>query len=320
MRDEEESRDEAEQRIEATEAFSLLAHGTRMAAMEVLWEAEEPLRFSEIADRAGISDTGNFNYHFGKLVDHFVRKEGETYQLTRSGRQAMTAVLTGDVTENPSFEGVPVDHQCPYCGADVELHHDADLLRVVCTSCSGSYSGAGEHTPGDPNPEGTLATFNLPAAGLRDREPEAILRAALQRVTSHARDVANRLCPECSGPLDLTATVCTDHDPDGVCENCGARYVGLGSAQCRNCQNRAAGTLALLGLADPRVRQYFHDHGHDPFDPGWEGALAFFSVYEQVHSTDPVDFEAIWNLEGETLSIRVDGDGHITDVTRDGPG
>lgn len=182
----------------------------------------------------------------------------------------------------------------------------------------GSYAGAGEHTPGDPNPEGTLATFDLPAAGLRDRDPDEILNAAFQRVTAEARDIANGICTECAGPLETTATVCPDHEPEGVCANCGARYVGLGTAQCRNCQHTASGALSLLGLADPRVRRYFNDHGHDPFDPGWEGAVDYFSVFERVHSTDPVDYEAIWNLDGETLSVRVDGDATVTDVTRDG--
>lgn len=76
MSDEEGSQEETEQRLEATEAFSLLAHDTRMAAMEVLWEADGPVRFSEIADRAGIGDTGNFNYHFA------------SWSATSSGRRA----------------------------------------------------------------------------------------------------------------------------------------------------------------------------------------------------------------------------------------
>ncbi len=299
-----------------TEAFELLAHDTRMAAMRALWEADGPLRFSEVADRAGIQDTGNFNYHFGKLVGHFVRKADETYELTRSGRVAMTAVLAGDVTGSPAFESVGLDEPCPYCGAAVELDHDADRLRVLCTECAGTFRGEREPHGGTPNPHGTISTFAFPAAGLRDRDPESVLDAALMRLTARVRSMTDGLCPDCAGPVDRSVTVCDDHDPDGVCSACGSRFAGVVTLQCETCRTAHSGVLALVGFADARVRDCFQDHGHELLVIDWATAVAFLDADERVRAVDPVDYEAAWTLNGETLRVAIDGDGRITDLQR----
>jgi len=315
--------DDAPSDLEPTAAFELLAHETRLAAMRVLWEAREPLRFSEIADRAGISDTGNFNYHFGKLVGGFVREVGDRYALTRSGRQAMTAVLAGDVTEHPSFDPVTLEESCPYCDAAVELHHDADQLRVLCSSCSGTFEGeretlSGARDPhGTPNPPGTLSTFAFPPAGLRDRDPDTVLEAALSRLVSRSRDASAGVCPDCAGPVDRTAAICPDHDPEGICEACGSRFAGLVTMNCETCRNTHAGVLALVGLSDPRIVSFFADHGIDPLDPSWAFATAFLGVEERVRGTDPLDYEAAWTLGDETLRVRFDADGEISALTRE---
>lgn len=300
--------------LAATEAFELLAHETRMAAMRALWEAGEPLRFSEIADRAGIADTGNFNYHFGKLAGHFVRKDDERYGLTRSGRQAMTAVIAGDVTERPAFDPVTVDESCPYCGARIELHHDADVLRVLCSSCSGTFRGERQTLQGRPNPSGTITTFAFPPAGLRDRDPGSILDAALMRLTARFRQMGDGLCPDCAGPVARTVTVCDDHDDAGLCETCRSRFVGLVTHRCDTCRTAHSGILALVGLTDRRVRQFFHDHDRDLVDPSWDSAQAFLGAEERLRSADPVDYEATWTIDGDALSMRVDGEGRLVDV------
>jgi hypothetical protein len=303
--------------IEPTAAFDLLAHDTRLAAMRVLWAADDPLRFSEVADRAGVRDTGNFNYHFGKLVGHFVRNAGDRYELTRSGRQAMTAVLAGDVTERPAFDPVTVDEPCPYCGSQVELHHDADVLRVRCTSCEGTFQGDRRAVGGTPNPPGTVTTFAFPAAGLADRDPETVLEAALVRLVSRYTDMANGVCPDCAGPVERETAVCDAHDPAGVCERCDARFAGVLTVRCETCGTTKAGLLALAALADPRLRRAFHDHGFDPLEPTWRFALAWLGATETVHDTHPVDYEAAWTLDDETVSVRLDGDGAVTDLRRD---
>lgn len=303
--------------IPAVDAFGLLAHETRLAAVRALWAADRPLRFSEVADRAGVTDTGNFNYHFGQLVGHFVRETGDEYELTRSGRQAMTAVLAGDVTDRPAFGPVELDERCPFCDAPVELAHDADVLRVRCSDCPGNFHG--EHTAanGTPNPEGTITTFAFPAAGLRERDPETVLDVALVRLLSRWGDMTSGVCPDCAGPVDRTATVCDDHADDGVCEHCTSRFVGLLTARCGTCSNTRSGLLALAAFAHHRVRRYFEDHGHDPLEPTWSFALAVLALDERVHDTDPLHYEASWRLDDERLRVHVDDDGQVTRVHRD---
>lgn len=312
-------RDEADRtHLVPTEAFGLLAHDTRMAALQVLWEAGEPLRFSEIADRADISDTGNFNYHLGELVGHFVRKVGEQYALTRSGRQAMTAVLAGDITERHTLGPARIDAPCPYCGADVLLSHEADDLRVLCSSCEGTFRGkrATKDTR-QPSPAGTITTLPFPPGGIRDRELVGVLEAALTRMVSRNQQIANGVCPDCGGLVELTLTACPEHDDEGVCEACGSRFAGLRVFSCRTCGRTQGGLLALLVLVDPVFHAYFSERGFDFLNPTWREVVAALNMDERVHQVDPLEYEAIWVVDGETLSMHVDGEREAVDLARD---
>jgi hypothetical protein len=313
-----EDEDEAEQRVtSAVGAFELLSHETRMAAMDVLWQADDQLRFSEIADRAGIDDTGNFNYHFGKLVGHYVRKHGEVYGLTRSGRETMTAVLAGDVTERPPFEPVALSESCPFCDAPIELRYYADELRVLCTSCAGTFQPGRETPRGTENPHGTLSTFAFPPAGVRDREPEAVLDAALLRLLTRTQQFTGGICPDCAGPVERTVEVCADHDDEGICEHCASRFAGLVTYRCETCRTTRSSVLGLVALSEPRLLTAFHDHGHDLFDPTWNFATTILNADEHVHATDPVEYEARWHLDDETLTVRIDGEGTVTSLDRE---
>jgi hypothetical protein len=77
------------------------------------------------------------------------------------------------------------------------------------------------------------------------------------------------------------------------------------------------GMLSLVALADQDVVSFFHDHGLDLIDPTWEYARAFLGAGEHLHAVDPMDYEATWSLDGETLSVRIDEDGSIVEVRRD---
>lgn len=299
------------------EAFELLTHETRMAAMRVLWDAAEPLRFSEIADRAGISDTGNFNYHLGELVGHFVRKEGETYRLTRPGRRAMAAVLSGDITDQPQFEPTRLDQPCPYCGADVLLAHNRNKLRVLCTACDGTWrSNRWNHGTDRPHPQGTVSVLPFPASGVKDRDPAALLRTALTRLTSRWRDATNGICPECGGTTVSTATVCPDHDTEGVCGSCGSRFAGHRAIKCDVCGDTHNGVFPLNGLADPGALTYFWDHGVDLFSPTWDDVLRFLECEERIQSAEPIEAEMVWALDDEPLTVRIGADGRVVAVIR----
>lgn len=297
---------------EAVDAFALLSHETRMAAMYVLWEAETPLRFSEIADRAGIADTGNFNYHFGKLVGDYVRDHGETYGLTRAGRQAMTAVVAGDVTPHPQFTPVELDDKsCPYCGDSIELTHGEDKLRVRCLSCAGTFEAGRETTYGSSNPHGSLSAFAFPPSGLRNRDPATILEVALGRYLGRMRELASAICPDCAGPVDRTVSLCHNHDSDGICPTCSSRFAGEVSFQCRTCRMTNTSLLAAVCVREPHVQAYFEEHGYDLVSPSWDTFVAFLSVTEQVQTDGEPGYKLSWTFDDETLSVSLDESGAI---------
>lgn len=304
--------------LDPVEAFTLLAHDTRMAALRVLWEAGEPLRFSEIADRANISDTGNFNYHLGELVGSFVREAGEAYSLTRSGRQAMTAVLAGDVTERPTLEPIRIDSPCPYCGADIELAHGEDDLRVLCSSCEGTFRGErSEQATKRPNPHGTITTLPFPPAGLHDRRPRGVLDAALTRFVSRSQQQSTGVCPDCAGPVESTTVVCPDHDGSGICTTCGSRFAGQCTFRCRTCGTVRSGLAALQAVAEPAFIRFFLDHGLDFLDPTWREVVAALDIEERVHRIEPLEYEAVWVLDDTSLSMYLDDQRGTVQMMRD---
>ena len=56
------------------DAFELLGNETRVRILQTLGTADEPVPFSELHDRVGLRDSGQFNYHLDRLVGHFLQK------------------------------------------------------------------------------------------------------------------------------------------------------------------------------------------------------------------------------------------------------
>lgn len=80
------------------DAFSVLGNETRMEIIQELADASDRLPFSELRDRVGVSDSGQFNYHLDKLVGHFVEDTEDGYGLRRAGERVIEAVVSGAVT------------------------------------------------------------------------------------------------------------------------------------------------------------------------------------------------------------------------------
>ena len=89
------------------------------------------------ADRVGMADSGQCNYHRGKLESHLVRDTGEGYALQRAGEGVVEAVLSGAVTDAPVVEPTETDDACPYCGAPTAVSYRQGVLARSCTECAG---------------------------------------------------------------------------------------------------------------------------------------------------------------------------------------
>lgn len=69
-------------------AFDLLSAETRLRIVRALLAADpQPVRFSELRNRVGTRDTGQFNYHLGRLRGDLVEKSDGGYVLTSAGRR-----------------------------------------------------------------------------------------------------------------------------------------------------------------------------------------------------------------------------------------
>lgn len=103
------------------EALSVLADETRLAILRALADADEPLSFSRLRERTGISDSGRFSYHLRQLCEYFVRDTPEGYELGHAGARVID--VTGAVSDSAATDpaAMSIDgpsEECPVCGEE----------------------------------------------------------------------------------------------------------------------------------------------------------------------------------------------------------
>ena len=122
-----------------TDAFKLLSDEVRLAILLALWEAYDPhaekntVSFSELFDRVGERDSGNFTYHLDKLIGHFVEETVDGYRLRNSGLKIVRAVIAGSGLEERRLPPTEIPRACYHCGAQVELSYEDERLYQICT-------------------------------------------------------------------------------------------------------------------------------------------------------------------------------------------
>jgi len=55
-------------RDDPEDVFTLLSDDIRVEILQALWEADDPVAFSELHGAVGIRDSGQFNYHLLSFV------------------------------------------------------------------------------------------------------------------------------------------------------------------------------------------------------------------------------------------------------------
>jgi hypothetical protein len=295
------------------EAFSVVGDETRLQILQALGEAEEPLTFSELYRRVDYDDTANFNYHLGKLEGHFVRKTDEGYSLRHAGGRIVEAILSGTVTEDPVMERTPVETPCFLCGGQMEVGYREERVFGYCTECGGTRgeesSTVGE-SPG--SADDIVGGVTLPPAGVHDRTPSELLRAAEVWSVSKSQALARDVCPRCTAPITRSVHVCEDHDAsDGRCEACDQQFAVTSRVDCTNCivGGESVFTGYLLGNTD--LMAFMIEHGIDPIHPE---AFHLTGFEETVHSVDPFEGEFTFRVDGDAITLTVDDDLDVVDV------
>lgn len=309
------------------EAFGLLGNETRVQILQELGEADEPLSFTELRDRLGIRQGGQFNYHLEKVVGHFVGKTDDGYALRQPGRRVVEAVLSGTVTDDPELEYTEIDEDCWLCGAPIGISFQQERLDLYCSACEGTYDEPGNRWPSplptrdrdvraDVDFHGTLF---LPSAGVQDRTPEEAYRAALTWEMLDNLAVSSGICPRCSADVDRTVEVCEAHeDGPGLCEACGNLYAVHLHVGCENCVYRSQGAFVHTLYGKREMLSFLVTNGASPLAPDSDiHPFRVISWYdEEVHSVDPFEGRFTFTVDGETLTLTIDDEFTVVDATR----
>lgn len=307
-------------RLSPDEAFAVLGNGTRMEVLRALSDADGPLRFSELHDRVGIRDSGQFNYHLEKLVGHFVQNTDDGYELSQSGTRVIEAVLSGAVTAAPEVAPTRIDESCHYCGAPIVVHYREERVDLYCTECSGTYGGSSRREAADiPEEYGFLGGLPLPPAGVQGRTPEEVFGAAWTWGNLEILSMASGVCPRCSAAVERSVSTCEDHDATGgLCEQCDRRHAVYLTVHCTNCNFDSAGGFVLGLVAETELLSFLTDHGINPVSP--DSIVRISRVHEDYDEdllgTDPFEARFTFAVDDEALALTVDDTLNVVDTTR----
>lgn len=296
------------------DAFAILSNEMRIRILQALGETDEPLSFTDLRNRVGVRQGGQFNYHLDKLVGHFVLKLDEGYALSHSGRRVVEAVLSGMVTESPRMDRTEIDWPCECCGAPVEVTYEQERVERYCTECVGTY---GHPTrPDQTAGHGYLGAFSLPPAGVQGRSPLEIQQAAAIWGYLEVLTAVSGLCPNCSARVEYSLDVCTDHNAtEGLCTRCENRYAVWLDLQCTNCIYTLRSSVGALLVVTPELLEFLAGHGLTPFTPLYRYPEVVWAPMEEVLSREPFGARFTFNVDGESCSITVDDTLSVIDVT-----
>lgn len=295
------------------DAFNVLGNETRLNILHTLAEDGDPVAFSELRERVGMRDSGQFNYHLNQLVGHFVAQSEDGYALRQPGERVVQAVLSGAVTDEPVIEPTEIDHVCPYCDGACEASYSHGRVELYCTECTGLY---GEKTRESvvASKYGYLGSITLPPAGVRDRTVDEVVQAAT--TWSHLELIAQScdMCPRCSAMLSHSVDICEGHDStNGSCDQCGNRHGIHVESHCTNCFHLMRGIFGNYLVGTTELLAVVAGHGINPISDGIEWGAEWD---EEILSTEPFEARFTTDIEDERVSITVGADLTVTDVSR----
>lgn len=301
------------------EAFAVLGNETRMEILQKLAEADEPLSFSELRDRVGVSDSGQFNYHLDKLIGHFLESTSDGYELRRSGERVVESVLSGAVTESPKIQPTVTDRPCPLCGASIRVSYHQEWVAMSCSECEGVYGGstAVEDVATESMAQGYLGGQPLPPAGIEDRTAAEVAAAADTWSSVETLAASTGMCPRCSARLNQSVRVCEDHDAsDGLCDECDYRHAVQIDRTCTNCPYHGEGAAVLGIAADTNLLGFQTSHGLNPVIPTTEFYREMLDYDEEIVSMNPLEARFTWTVNGDSITLTIDDEPSVVQVER----
>ena len=307
--------------ISVDELFSLLGNDLRMRIMQVLWEDFEfefyvsgelsSIPFSEILDRSDVADSGNFNYHLGKLSGTLVEQYDDGYHLTPLGYNLMRAIEQFGTFGYDTISETVLENPCPFCEGELVGRYERQLVQVECADCGGLAE------------EGNITFVQLPATGIQHHDLETMLDVAILELESRVRASKHGVCWQCHDAVERTFGDCDDHrlNQEGTCVNCHGRFPSNVYVDCPNCRTSGAGPLFEYALVTPAVRSRIRTVKPELADAGpWKFRLAAFEgLSETVHSTDPLTVEYEFQFEDGHVSAMIETEDSLRVTLEDEP-
>lgn len=272
-------------------AFSLVANDIRFQILQELWEARQaeelPVPFSDLFDSVDVRDSGQFNYHLGKLVPRFIRNAEDGYELTFAGEQVIGAAVSGVYTDTDvTVDAIDVG-ECPDCGNTIEARYDAGRLEVECVGCD------------------LVITDGLPAPPViaASHEPGALPMVFSQFLLTRCQSLTRGFCQHCGGRVESSLDTESWDEPH-VQQSCQACGMDIGM------------TVEAVVLDHPAVISFLYDDGIDLretmiWDLDW-----LFDTEVTIASEDPLRVDLTMNRDDERLNLTLDETLSVMDVAR----
>jgi hypothetical protein len=281
------------------EVFSLLGNKARIDILRALWEASGgPVGFSKLREATGIGDSGQFNYHLDKLRDHFVRKTERGYVMRYAGAHVVSAILAGAYDHAGFDEPIPVGDPCPDCGGEMVMTYENERATIECGDCGAN-----------------VASSTLPVGVFEDRDPGDLPAVFDRWMQSEIRQVTAGFCMACDG-----ATEATVH-PEGYSVDVPGLEVDLEGPrvvyECQRCGDRVSSSVGEVVRYHPSVVSFYYEHGVDVLEePSWQ--LDWLDAdATTLASRDPLRIELRVEHGGEVLTLSIDEDLSVVEVSRD---
>jgi DNA-binding transcriptional ArsR family regulator len=294
------------------EAFSLLSDETRLEIIRAIGNTGpegDPLAFSELRERVGLRDSGQFNYHLDKLTGKFVREkdddddEGEGYGLTYAGVLVYQALVRGTFDQRFEVETFDTGIDCHECDGTYEASYDpTSLFTLECPDC-----------------ESRLYYAHFPPRGVENRTREEFLAAADQWIRKDVAVFTRGLCPYCSGDVETTLVTATEEEADDdhqfpTDERPMVAYVRY---NCQRCQAQIFSTVGMHLVTHPAVMGFFEDHGVDlRTRPLWDIEFAASSGYARLQAEDPPRVAITVEAGDDHLELVVDETASVVERDR----
>jgi hypothetical protein len=317
----------ADERV--TTVFSLLGNETRLAIILALAAASEPLNqetwnptgintvpFSELRDRVGSRDPGNFNYHLRKLEGQFIQQTSEGYELLPAGSRIVKTVISIAGLDETALPPTPVDVACPNCGAPTAITHQRQRMYHLCTECGGNV------VAGDPHPAGILSGVMLDQAVIRDRSPDEIVSAQYAWKFYSFALALEGVCLMCSGRMEGSLYICDCHEAetDRPCPSCGYSYEVTGQFVCAGCNQTKLWGIIPLSVIHPVGIAFCWEHGIELAfgDHDLATLERLFDLYGtaglEIQSHDPPRVRVTLRDEGDERHLTYDRNLDVVEV------